>query len=99
MKTTKTILIAALILTSGFLSFGQKKAKVNPSEVIQSGVLPQSLQLNDEQQKYIVTTDHFNFDMFGNFLNKQRIQGEYTRGLGNDLVIWKIFRTAHRRIC
>ena len=88
MKTTKTILIAAIILTSGILSFGQKKSKVNPAEILQTGILPQSLQLNDELQKFVVTTDHFNFDMFGNFFNKQRIQGEYTRGLGNGQVKW-----------
>lgn len=88
MKTTKTILAATLILTTSIFSLAQKKSKVDPVEILQTGVLPQSLQLNDEQQKFVVTTDHFNFDMFGNFFNKQRIQGEYTRGLGNDLVRW-----------
>ena len=77
-----------LVLLSTTLSFGQKQTKVDPTEVLKSGVLPQRLQLNDELQKFVVTTDHFNFDMFGNFFNKQRIQGEYTRGLGNGQVKW-----------
>ncbi len=88
MKTKKTILVVTLILASGILSFGQMNSKVDPAEILQSGVLPQSLQLNDEPQKFVVTTDHINFDMFGNFFNKQRIKGEYTRGLGNSLVKW-----------
>ena len=88
MKTKTTFLLAMLVLLSTTLSFGQKQTKVDPTEVLKSEVLPQSLQLNDELQKFVVTTDHFNFDMFGNFFNKQRIQGEYTRGLGNGQVKW-----------
>jgi hypothetical protein len=44
--------------------------------------------LKDELQKYVVTTDHFNTDIFGNFFNKMRVKGEYTRGLGNGTVKW-----------
>lgn len=36
----------------------------------------------------MVTTDHFNTDIFGNFFNKFRIKGEYTRGLPDDVVKW-----------
>lgn len=94
MKTKTTFFLTFLVLLNANLSFGQKTSKVNPAEILQSGVLPQSLQLNDELQKFVVTTDHFNFDMFGNFFNKQRIQGEYSRGLENGLVKWNNVTTA-----
>ncbi len=82
MKTGKLFLIAALILTALFAT-AQKKID---SKVFES--LPQSLELNNEIQKFVVTTDHFNTDIFGNFFNKQRVQGEYTRGLENGKVKW-----------
>ncbi len=82
MKTGKLLLIAALILTALFAT-AQKKID---SKVFES--LPQSLELNNEIQKFVVTTDHFNTDIFGNFFNKQRVQGEYTRGLENGKAKW-----------
>ncbi len=88
MKTKNILLSLVLILPVVLLAFAQEEPSVNPSEILKKGVLPQSLELKDDLQKYVVTTDHFNFDMFGNFFNKQRIQGEYTRGLGNGMVKW-----------
>ncbi len=40
------------------------------------------------QQQYRITTDYFNGDIFGNFLNKTRLVGEYTRGLEDGKVRW-----------
>jgi hypothetical protein len=77
-----------LVLTSGFMAFSQKKSTVNVTELLKSGTLPQNLELKDELQKYVVTTDHFNSDIFGNFFNKMRVKGEYTRGLENGKVKW-----------
>jgi hypothetical protein len=89
MKALKFYLIAALAIVMGTNVFSQSKID---EKIFES--LPQSLELKDELQKYVVTTDHFNFDIFGNFFNKQRIRGEYTRGLGNGMVKWNNVSTA-----
>jgi len=88
MKTQKFFLVAILVLTTGFMAFCQKKSNVNVTELLKAGALPQSLELKDELQKYVVTTDHFNTDIFGNFFNKIRIKGDYTRGLPDKQVKW-----------
>ena len=88
MKTQKFFLVVILVLTTGLMAFSQKKSNVNVADLLKAGTLPQSLELKDELQKYVVTTDHFNTDIFGNFFNKMRVKGEYTRGLENGKVKW-----------
>ena len=88
MKTQKFLLVTILVITTGLMAFSQKKSNVNATELLKSGSLPQNLELKDELQKYVVTTDHFNTDIFGNFFNKMRVKGEYTRGLENGKVKW-----------
>jgi len=88
MKTKNFLLTTILVLTTGLMAFSQKKSNVNVAELLKAGTLPQSLELKDELQKYVVTTDHFNTDIFGNFFNKMRVKGEYTRGLENGKVKW-----------
>jgi hypothetical protein len=88
MKTQNFFLVAILVLTTGLMAFSQKKSNVNVAGLLKTGTLPQSLELKDELQKYVVTTDHFNTDIFGNFLNKMRVKGEYTRGYENGKAKW-----------
>lgn len=88
MKTKNFLLTTILVLTTGLMAFCQKKSNVNVAELLKAGTLPQSLELKDELQKYVVTTDHFNTDIFGNFFNKIRIKGDYTRGLPDEQVKW-----------
>ena len=88
MKTKNFLLTTILVLTTGLMAFCQKKSNVNVAELLKAGTLPQSLELKDELQKYVVTTDHFNTDIFGNFFNKIRIKGDYTRGLPDKQVKW-----------
>jgi hypothetical protein len=87
MKTKLFTMTTALVICSA-MAFGQQKQTVNPAKILEAGMLPQSLELKDELQKYVVTTDHFNTDIFGNFFNKMRVKGEYTRGLENGKVKW-----------
>lgn len=87
MKTKNILLILTLFFMSS-LVFGQKKTTVDISEILTSGKLPQSLELTDDLQKLVVTTEHFNSDIFGTFFNKIRVTGEYTRGLPNGKVKW-----------
>jgi hypothetical protein len=87
MKTQKFTLMLALVICS-VVAFGQKKNQPDIAGILKSGKLPQNLELKNDLQKFVVTTDHFNTDIFGNFFNKIRIKGEYTRGLPGDLVKW-----------
>lgn len=87
MKTKKFTLLLALVI-SGTVTFGQTKTQADIAGILQSGKLPQNLELKNDLQKFVVTTDHFNTDIFGNFFNKVRIKGEYTRGLPGDMVKW-----------
>lgn len=88
MKTIKTVLILSIATIFAISVNAQKLSESNLSEILASETLPQNLVLNDEIQKYVVTTDHFNTDIFGNFFNKMRVKGEYTRGLRNGKVKW-----------
>jgi hypothetical protein len=83
MKTIKTVLIFSI---ATFFTISVNAQKI--SKILSDGKLPQNLELKDELQKYVVTTDHFNTDIFGNFFNKMRVKGQYTRGLDNGNVKW-----------
>ena len=51
--------------------------------------LPKDLRIdNKTPQRYSMTADYYNGDIFGNFETKYRITGEYTRGLKDGLVKW-----------
>lgn len=93
MKTVKTIILVITVLISAS-TLAQKKID---SKSLES--LPQDLELSDEMQKFVVTTDHFNGDIFCNFYNKQRVYGEYTRDSKNGKAKWNnvSFATAMSR--
>ena len=58
--------------------------------------LPENLELdNKTSQRYLMTADYYNRDIYGNFQNKSRIVGEYTRGLGDGFVKWNNVYLAH----
>jgi len=86
MKTIKKVLFFTIAILFSIQLNAQNKTNI--SDLLTSGTLPQSLELKDVPQKYIVTTDHFNTDIFGNFFNKMRVKGEYTRGLEGGKAKW-----------
>lgn len=88
MKTIKSVFIFSVCLLFAISANAQKLTGSEISEILASKLLPQNLVLNNELQKYIVTTDHFNTDIFGNFFNKMRVKGEYTRGLADGKAKW-----------
>ena len=88
MKTRNIFFSMILVLCANSLIFGQKNKTESISEILKVGKLPQSLELKDDLQKFEVTTEHFNSDIFGNFFNKLRVKGEYTRGLPDGKVKW-----------
>jgi hypothetical protein len=51
--------------------------------------LPHDLTIdNNFQRIYLMTAEYYNRDIYGSFMNKVRVTGEYTRGLGNLFVEW-----------
>lgn len=88
MKTIKSVLLFSIAAIFAVGVQAQKLSESKISEILSSGSLPQNLVLNNEPQKYVVTTDHFNTDIFGNFINKMRVKGEYTRGLESGKAKW-----------
>lgn len=88
----KTIYVLAIAIAfQGQFAIAQKNA-------LQSYLttLPKDLKLIEkEPQKYRITADYFNGDIFGNFINKTRVTGNYTRGFKNGTVRWKDVRIAN----
>ena len=80
MKTIKIYFILSLMVAATF-SQAQQAVQI-PKQ------LPANLQLKDEVQKYQITTDQYNTDIFANFYSKVRVRGEYTRGLSDGKVKW-----------
>jgi hypothetical protein len=83
------LFICALALSIFFIS-DMVSAKGNEIEkLLSEGKLPSGLKLKDNEiQKFLITTDYFNKDIFGNFFNKQRYQGTYSRGYSDGKVKW-----------
>jgi hypothetical protein len=83
------LFICALALSIFFIS-DRISAKGNEIEkLLSKGKLPVGLKLKENGvQKYKVTTDYFNKDIFGNFFNKQRYMGTYSRGYSDGKVKW-----------
>jgi hypothetical protein len=80
---TKVMLVLAIVLNV-HVSVAQKSID---AQYLNS--LPRGLNLIEkEPQKYSVTADYFNGDIFGNFVNKTRVTGNYTRGFKNGTVKW-----------
>jgi hypothetical protein len=86
----KCILLICALALSFFFITDMVSAKENKIEkLLSEGKLPSELKLKDnETQKFLVITDYFNKDIFGNFFNKQRYQGIYSRGYSDGKVKW-----------
>jgi len=80
-----TCLIAFILLTASNSLFGQ--TEITPlSFPVQ---LPQNLKLiENNPHRYLMTAEYFNKDIFGNFQNKLKVSGIYTRGMKNNTVKW-----------
>lgn len=58
--------------------------------------LPAGLELTETMpQKYTVTTEYLNRDIYGNAQGKVKVTGEYARGLGQGFVSWNNVNIAH----
>ena len=86
----KCILFICALAFSIFFITDMVSANGNKIEkLLSEGKLPSGLKLKENGvQKYLVTTDYFNKDIFGNFFNKQRYMGTYSRGYSDGKVKW-----------
>jgi hypothetical protein len=87
MKTktlTVTVLMASLMIFSGSL-YSQKINRIKT--YLKS--LPKNLNLEEKTpQKYLMTAEYFNKDIYGNFGSKVKVTGVYTRGLKDKYARW-----------
>ena len=82
---------ACCMICSGTLS-GQKSTGIE--NYLAS--LPKELKLDERSpQKYVMTAEYFNKDIYGNLSGKVKITGEYTRGLEDGYVGWKNVFISH----
>lgn len=95
MKTNSLAIITTtvcLIIFSGSL-FSQKTRKVK--KYLES--LP-NIELEEKSpQRYLMTAEYFNKDIYGNFRSKIKVTGEYTRGLEDNHVRWNNVYISHTK--
>jgi hypothetical protein len=84
--TTMMTVVLLLVFCAWFEASGQQKS-MDISQYLKK--LPANLELReDKPQHYRMTADYFNNDILGNFMNKMRVSGEYTRGIPGGRVQW-----------
>lgn len=77
------VYLLALSLLFGFTAFTQPD---NSAKLPQ--YLPKELQIKEVPHSFKIVTAHYNYDIFGNILNKQQVTGDYTRGLPDGKSKW-----------
>jgi len=78
------IIILCLLISADVLS----QNTVDCDHYLLDGLLVNMEVDNEKLQSCYVVTDYYNKDISGNFSNKFRASGPYTRGLENDQVTW-----------
>jgi hypothetical protein len=86
-KSTRWMLVVLLVIMFCWLdASGQdenqdlrKYLEKFPGDLVLHEVVP---------QRYHIVADYFNKDLYGNFLNKMRVSGDYTRGLEGGKAKW-----------
>jgi hypothetical protein len=82
------ILSVGSIILPGFANCQSTKNYVNS--------LPKHLKLEEKTpQKYLMTAEYFNKDIYGNPGSKVKVTGEYTRGLDSGYVCWNNAFVSH----
>ncbi len=85
----KTIALTIIVLTVSLIYSNDLSGqnKMRTEKYLKS--LPENLELVEKSpQKYLMTVEYFNKDIYGNLSNKLKITGEYTRGYKDKHVIW-----------
>lgn len=86
----KTNFIIVVVLAFGLVfqpDYAQGQSPINCKTYLSS--LPRHLALVEKApQKYLMTAEYFNRDIYGNLWSKVKVTGEYTRGLDDGSVYW-----------
>ncbi len=77
-------LLMSLLIIVPSVSKGQSEKKFINKYLSELPAVPVSSSL----QKYRMTAVYINRDLYGNFIDKTKISGDYTRGLENGFVTW-----------
>ncbi len=79
-----------------FPAYAHCQSKVNCKNYLDS--LPRQLKLVEKTpQKYLMTVEYFNKDIYGELRSKVKLTGEYTRGLENGYACWNKVFIAHSK--
>jgi len=87
-RTESNLVVGTLILGAAFGLIGQSLRA--QSSTAQTWNLPQGMAVKDDGPRtYRFTVDYNTADTKGEVVHRQRVTGEYTRGLGDGEVMWK----------
>jgi len=90
----RTIILLVVSIVLPALSYCQ--STTNVEKYLEN--LPNQLKLDEKTpQKYLMITDYTDYDLFGNFIKKMRITGEYTRGFKDGYVKWNNVKISHSK--
>ncbi len=79
-----------------FPAYAQCQSKANYKNYLKG--LPRQLKLVEKTpQKYLMTAEYFNKDIYGELWSKVKVRGEYTRGLENGYACWNNVFIAHSK--
>ena len=94
MKTTPRIIIILSLVTVLISEVGHCQGKSKVEDYLKN--LPKQLKLvENTPQKYLMTAEYFNKNIYGDLLNKVKVTGEYTRGLDSGYVCWNNVFISH----
>jgi len=86
-KATSLMLVALLAILFSWGDAYSQADNQNLRKYLEK--IPDNLMLREEvPQRYHMMADYFNKDIFGHFMNKMRVSGDYTRGLEGGKVKW-----------
>src|SRR5262245_44447970 len=89
------LMVATAQLLLAMCAFGQQQPEQPRGAEDYLSRLPRSLALKEDgAHKYLFTCDYFYLDTLGNLTRKERITGQYTRGLQGNKARWDNVRIA-----
>lgn len=90
---SKLPFMGVLLSASTLSAMGQNSAPNALDDALSH--LPKVEFREDGPQRYVFTCDYLNFDLVGNITGKERVSGDYTRGLPDKKVRWNNVRNAN----
>jgi hypothetical protein len=88
MKTTKNLIAAGLLTSLLFSMPSFTQGQTEKAFIKKYLTKIPNVSVSNALSKYRMTAVYTNTDMYGNFMDKKKISGEYTRGLENGFAEW-----------